>query len=301
MTITLNRPDKLNAFDDAMHAGFRSALRDARDRAVRAVVITGAGRGFCVGQDLASFAGRRDVGALLRETYHPNILALRALDKPVIAAVNGAAAGAGLSLAAACDVRIASEAATFLPAFVNVGLVPDSGGTYFLTRLIGPARAAEWMMSGRKLVAAEARDWGLVSMVVPAGELAERAAADAAAMAAMPTAALAMRRRQVVRLRGGRLRVSRETPSTIHRRVALAAGSADPRRPSGARTPARLPCRQGPRGHLAAVTGRVPRAPLRRPPAPVDGRSVPACELDVGDQPVECPNVCVVHSDLAPL
>jgi 2-(1,2-epoxy-1,2-dihydrophenyl)acetyl-CoA isomerase len=195
MTITLNRPDKLNAFDDAMHAGFRSALRDARDRAVRAVVITGAGRGFCVGQDLASFAGRRDVGALLRETYHPNILALRALEKPVIAAVNGAAAGAGLSLAAACDVRIASEAATFVPAFVNVGLVPDSGGTYFLTRLIGPARAAEWMMSGRKLVAAEARDWGLVSMVVPAGELAERAAADAAAMAAMPTAALAMHRR----------------------------------------------------------------------------------------------------------
>ena len=195
VTITLNRPDKLNAFDDAMHARFRSALRDARGADVRAVVLTGAGRGFCVGQDLASFSGGRDVGALLRETYHPNIRALRGLEKPVIAAVNGAAAGAGLSLAAACDVRIAAESATFVPAFVNVGLVPDSGGSYFLTHLIGPGRAAEWMMSGRKLDAAEALAWGLVSEVTAADELAARAAEQAAALAEMPTAAIAMHRR----------------------------------------------------------------------------------------------------------
>ena len=149
LTITLNRPEVLNAFDDAMHAGFRDALRTARDREVRAVVVTGAGRGFCVGQDLASFAGGRDVGSLLRDTYHPNVRALRALEKPVIAAVNGAAAGAGLSLAMACDIRIAADAASFVPAFVNVGLVPDSGGSHFLTRILGPARAAEWMLSGR--------------------------------------------------------------------------------------------------------------------------------------------------------
>jgi 2-(1,2-epoxy-1,2-dihydrophenyl)acetyl-CoA isomerase len=195
LTITLNRPDKLNAFDDAMHAGFRDALKAARDREVRAVVLTGAGRGFCVGQDLASFAGGRDVGSLLRDSYHPNIRALRALEKPVIAAVNGAAAGAGLSLATACDVRIAADSASFVPAFVNVGLVPDSGGSHFLTRILGPARAAEWMLSGRRLAADEALAWGLVSEVVPAADLPARAAEQAATLAAMATGAIAMHKR----------------------------------------------------------------------------------------------------------
>ncbi len=195
LTITLNRPDKLNAFDDAMHAGFRDALKAARDGDVRAVVLTGAGRGFCVGQDLASFTGGRDVGALLRGTYHPNIRALRTLEKPVLAAVNGAAAGAGLSLAMACDIRIAADAASFVPAFVNVGLVPDSGGSHFLTRILGPARAAEWMLSGRRLSADEALAWGLVSEVVPAADLPARAAEQAATLAAMATGAIAMHKR----------------------------------------------------------------------------------------------------------
>ena len=126
LTITLNRPDVLNAFNGAMHKALGAALKEARDPAVRAVVLTGAGRGFCVGQDLTEFRDAAgDIGDRLHSTYHPNVLAIRALEKPVIAAVNGAAAGAGMSFACACDLRIASDAAVFVPAFVNIGLVPD--------------------------------------------------------------------------------------------------------------------------------------------------------------------------------
>src|SRR5919201_7088454 len=157
LTITLNRPDVLNAFNASMHAALTAALKEARADDVRAVVITGAGRGFCVGQDLSEFRDQAgDIGGRLRGNYHPNITAIRALEKPVIAAVNGPAAGAGLSLACACDLRLASDQATFVPAFINVGLVPDSGGTFFVTRLVGPARAFEWLASGRRLSAAEA-------------------------------------------------------------------------------------------------------------------------------------------------
>jgi 2-(1,2-epoxy-1,2-dihydrophenyl)acetyl-CoA isomerase len=196
LTITLNRPDVLNAFDTAMHKAFAAALKEARDDAVRAVVITGAGRGFCVGQDLSEF--REDAGDIatrLRGNYHPNITAIRALEKPVIAAINGAAAGAGLSLACACDIRIASDQALFVPAFVNIGLVPDSGGTFFVTRLLGPARAFEWYGSGRRLAAAEAHAWGIVSEVVEPGALAPRAAGLAEELAALPTRAIGMTKR----------------------------------------------------------------------------------------------------------
>lgn len=195
LTITLNRPDVLNAFDDAMHAGLRDALEEARDGTVRAVVITGAGRGFCVGQDVSALTNAGAIDDLLRRTYHPNILALRGLDKPVIAAVNGASAGAGLSLAMACDVRIASRAAVFVPAFINIGLLPDSGGSHFLTRILGPARALEWMASGRRLAADEALAWGLVSELVDPDALHARAAELAATFAAMPTAAIALHKR----------------------------------------------------------------------------------------------------------
>src|SRR5215210_4459944 len=154
--MTLSRPDVLNAFNAAMHRALAGGLKEARDPEVRAVVITGAGRGFCVGQDLTEFREEPgDIGERLRAGYHPNVLAIRALEKPVIAAVNGAAAGAGLSFACACDVRIASDNATFVPAFINIGLVPDSGGSFFVTRILGPARAFEWMTSGRRLTAAE--------------------------------------------------------------------------------------------------------------------------------------------------
>jgi 2-(1,2-epoxy-1,2-dihydrophenyl)acetyl-CoA isomerase len=171
-------------------------LSDAQADDVRAVVITGAGRGFCVGQDLTEFReAPGDIGERLRGNYHPNILALRRLEKPVLAAVNGPAAGAGLSFACACDLRLAAASATFVPAFINIGLVPDSGGTYFVRRLLGTARAFEWMSSGRRLSAAEALDWGLVSEVVADEKLAERAAERAAELAAMPTRGIGLTKR----------------------------------------------------------------------------------------------------------
>jgi 2-(1,2-epoxy-1,2-dihydrophenyl)acetyl-CoA isomerase len=194
-TITFNRPEKMNAFTRAVHAGLREALKEARDPEVRAVVITGAGRAFNAGQDLTEFADTPDIGDALRGTYHPNVLAVRALEKPVIAAVNGAAAGAGLSLACLCDIRIAADGASFTPGFVRIGLIPDSGGSFFVARILGPARAFEWMSSGRKLPADEALAWGLVSEVVPADALPARAAELAAELAMLPTRAIAMNKR----------------------------------------------------------------------------------------------------------
>jgi len=196
LTITLNRPDVLNAFNADMHRALAAALKEARAPEVRAVLVTGAGRGFCVGQDLTEFReAPGDIGDRLRAGYHPTILALRSLEKPVLAAVNGPAAGAGLSLALACDLRLAADSASFVPAFVSIGLVPDSGGTFFTRRLLGYARAFEWLAMGRKLTAAEAHAWGLVSEVVEVDRLPERAAELAAELAALPTRAIGMTKR----------------------------------------------------------------------------------------------------------
>jgi len=196
LTITLNRPDVFNAFNRALHAALRRALEDASDPAVRAVVITGAGRGFCAGQDLREFSElERPLSEELEETYHPNIRLIRGLEKPVIAAVNGPAAGAGLSLASACDIRVASSAATFVPGFVGIGLVPDSGGSWFIHRLLGFARAFEWMSSNRRLDAEEALAWGLVSEVIPADGFEARVAELAATWAELPTLAVGMTKR----------------------------------------------------------------------------------------------------------
>ena len=194
-TITLNRPEVLNAFNRALHGALAAALKEARDPGVRAVVITGAGRGFSAGQDLTEFSETGDIRATLRETYHPNVLAIRALEKPVIAAVNGVCAGAGLSLACVCDIRLAADNALFVPGFVGIGLVPDAGGTFFLNRLLGASRAFEWMSSNRRLTAAEAHAWGLVSEVVEAGTLSGRAAELAALYAALPTRGIGMTKR----------------------------------------------------------------------------------------------------------
>jgi 2-(1,2-epoxy-1,2-dihydrophenyl)acetyl-CoA isomerase len=200
LTITLNRPDVLNAFDSAMHAAFKEAIGEAGDPDVRAVVLTGAGRGFCVGQDLNEFKeAAGDIGERLRSTYNPNVRALRGLEKPVIAAVNGPAAGAGLSLACACDLRLAAASASFVPAFVGIGLVPDTGATYFVARLLGYSRAFEWLCSGRALSAADAHAWGLVAEVVGDGRLPARAADLAATLAAQPTRAIGLTKRLLER------------------------------------------------------------------------------------------------------
>jgi 2-(1,2-epoxy-1,2-dihydrophenyl)acetyl-CoA isomerase len=192
LTITLNRPEVLNALNGAVHAGIHDGLQQAAgDPGVRAVIVTGAGRGFCVGQDLQEFqSGAGDIADNLRRNYHRNVLAIRALEKPVIAAVNGVAAGAGLSLALVCDVRIAADTASFVPAFIKIGIVPDSGGTWFMRRLLGAGRAFEWLTTGRSLSAEEAREWGVVSEVVPAEEFAARAHEVAELFAAMPTRAV---------------------------------------------------------------------------------------------------------------
>jgi 2-(1,2-epoxy-1,2-dihydrophenyl)acetyl-CoA isomerase len=196
MTITLNRPEVFNAFNAALHEALHAALEEAATPEVRAVVITGAGRGFCSGQDLKEF--REAPGSIrdrLEQTYHPNIRLIRALEKPVIAAVNGPCAGAGLSFAAACDIRIASDAATFVPGFIGIGLIPDSGGSWFIHRLLGFARAFEWMTSNRRLTAAEAHAWGIVSEVAEADEFAGRTSELAAFYAGLPTRAIGMTKR----------------------------------------------------------------------------------------------------------
>jgi 2-(1,2-epoxy-1,2-dihydrophenyl)acetyl-CoA isomerase len=196
LTITLNRPEVYNAFNSALHAALQDALQEAADSDVRAVVVTGAGKGFCAGQDIREFQALSDsIRDALERTYHPNIRAIRALEKPVLAAVNGAAAGAGLSLACACDVRIASDAATFVPGFVGIGLVPDSGGSWFVHRLLGFARAFEWMTTNRRLSAGEALNWGLVSEVVPAADFPDRLVEVAAQWAALPTRAVGLTKR----------------------------------------------------------------------------------------------------------
>jgi len=196
LTITLNRPDVYNAINRALHEGLAAALREAADPEIRAVVLTGAGRGFCSGQDLREFQSLPGgVREALEQTYHPNVRALRALEKPVVAAVNGPVAGAGISLACACDVRVGSSAATFVPGFIGIGLVPDAGSTWFLHRLLGFARAFEWMVSNRRLSAEEALTWGLLSEVVPEGDFAGRVEELASWYAALPTKGVAMTKR----------------------------------------------------------------------------------------------------------
>ena len=196
ITITLNRPEVFNAFNAPLHAALADALDEAAAPDVRAVVLTGAGKGFSAGQDLKEFGEMPEsIRDRLEGTYHPNVRRIRALEKPVIAAVNGACAGAGLSLAAACDLRIAADTATFVPGFIGIGLIPDAGGSWFVHRLLGFARAFEWMTSNRRLTAVEAHAWGLVSEVVEADALPARAAELAGFYAALPTKAIGMTKR----------------------------------------------------------------------------------------------------------
>jgi len=192
--LTLNRPDKLNALNPALLEALADAFGGIEAEAsVRAVLLTGAGRGFCAGADLTQNMGRdaRDVGALIDKHYNPMVWRMRALPLPVIAAVNGAAAGAGANLALAADLVIAAESANFTEAFIRIGLIPDAGGTYFLPRLIGDARARGMAMTGETITAAQAADWGLIWRCLPDSGFAEAALEFATGLAARPTQALA--------------------------------------------------------------------------------------------------------------
>jgi 2-(1,2-epoxy-1,2-dihydrophenyl)acetyl-CoA isomerase len=196
--VTLNRPDKLNALTATMSHELEKAFGEAsEDDTVRCIVLTGEGRGFCAGQDLTEFesaysAGDRpNIAEHLRSSYHRMIPVLVRTPKPVIAAVNGVAAGAGLSLALACDLRIASDEARFTQAFVKIGLIPDSGGSYLLPRTVGYPKALELSITGDLIDAREALDIGLVNRVVPAASFRDDAAGLANRLASMPTLAIA--------------------------------------------------------------------------------------------------------------
>ncbi len=190
LTLTLNRPDVLNAVDEQLSLELQEALKFAeREAGVRCVVLTGAGRGFCSGQDLRDRAGVGEVSYMdsLRRRYHPVIQRLATMEKPVIAAVNGVAAGAGCSLALACDLRIASERASFIEIFARVGLIPDSGSTYFLPRLVGLGKAFELAYLAESVDAQEALRLGLVNRVLPHDGLLEETMVLARRLAAGPT------------------------------------------------------------------------------------------------------------------
>jgi 2-(1,2-epoxy-1,2-dihydrophenyl)acetyl-CoA isomerase len=201
--ITLNRPERLNAWNQQFGDELRRAiLEDSADPAVRAVLITGAGRGFSSGADLkemleqgASGEERPDVGDMLRNRYHPIIVGIRELPKPVVAAVNGPAVGIGCSLALACDLIWAAESAVFGLAFVNIGLVPDGGSTFLVPAAAGKARALEMALLGEPVPASQAHDWGLINRVVPDGKLMDEAGSLARRLAAGPTLSYANSKR----------------------------------------------------------------------------------------------------------
>ncbi|NMP20950.1 enoyl-CoA hydratase/isomerase family protein [Sulfobacillus harzensis] len=200
-TVALNRPETLNALTDELLAELGEAVKQVeRDREVRVLVLTGRGRGFCSGQDLKSFQetpGERDIGAHLDRYYHPLIMKLHHLEKPTIAMVNGVVAGAGMSLALACDFRIAAEGARFSQAFVRIGLVPDSGSTYFLPRLIGVSRALEMALTGKMVDDRTALEWGLINQLVPRERLEEATYELARNLAAGPPVALDLIKRGI--------------------------------------------------------------------------------------------------------
>ncbi|WP_158937723.1 2-(1,2-epoxy-1,2-dihydrophenyl)acetyl-CoA isomerase PaaG [Burkholderia sp. S171] len=194
-TLTLNRPDKLNSFTRTMHEELSKALDQVEESNARALVITGAGRGFCAGQDLADLdftpGAMTNLGALIDRHFNPLVRRLQTLPLPVIAAVNGIAAGAGANLAMACDLIVAARSASFVQAFVKIGLVPDSGGTWLLPRRVGEARALGLALTGDKLGAEQAETWGLVWKVVDDEQLQSAALKLAAQLAQQPAKAIA--------------------------------------------------------------------------------------------------------------
>ena len=251
-TVTLDRPDARNALDAALKRELLAAIRAAgRDRAVRALILTGAGPAFCAGQDLreSSAPDAPPLSTVLRGTYNPLILAMRGLDKPIVAAVNGVAAGAGMALALACDLRIAADTASFVLAFGRVGLVPDSGTTWFLPRLVGPARAAELALIGDPLPAADAERWGLVNRVVPARRAGRRGPG---------------RRRAAGRRRATRDRPDQARAQPVARGGARGRSSRTRRRSRGSRDGPRTIARASPRSSTSVRRGSPGSSPARR-------------------------------------
>jgi 2-(1,2-epoxy-1,2-dihydrophenyl)acetyl-CoA isomerase len=197
--IQLNRPASFHSFIEQMNKEITHALKRAgKDENVRCVVLTGSGKAFCAGQDLKEvleLKDEMDYGKFLRERYNPMILQIQQLEKPVIAAVNGVAAGAGMSMALACDLRLASDKASFVNAFVNIGLVPDSGGCYFLPRIVGIGKALEIAFTGARISAQEAKDIGLVNQVFPDENFFDEVMAYAKKLASLPTRGIGLIKR----------------------------------------------------------------------------------------------------------
>ncbi|MBE1555309.1 enoyl-CoA hydratase-related protein [Sporosarcina limicola] len=196
--LTLNRPDKLNAFIAQMNREIKDAIRSAaQDDDVRCVVITGEGRAFCSGQDLSEVTEEMDHGQVLRDHYGPMIMQIRQCEKPIIAAINGVAAGAGFSLALACDFRLISERASLMNAFIHVGLIPDSGNLYYLSKLVGLAKAAELAILGEKVTAEQAVELGLALRAIEEDNWTKEVTAFSARLASMPTKAIGLIKRSL--------------------------------------------------------------------------------------------------------
>ncbi len=203
LRLTLNRPDRLNSFTDEMHGALRAALESARDDdSVRAIVLTGAGRGFCAGQDLGDRDPRKgdappDLGWTLSTFYNPLVRLIRSIEKPIICAVNGVAAGAGANIALACDIVFAARSAKFIQSFSKVGLIPDGGGSWSLPRLIGEARAKALALTAMPLPAETAEEWGLIWRAVDDALLLDEAMAMATQLAQGPTLGLGLTKRAI--------------------------------------------------------------------------------------------------------
>lgn len=233
LTLTLNRPDKLNAFNPEMHLALRAGLeRAAEDGKVRAVLLTGAGRGFCAGQDLGDRDPRKggpvpDLGATLDAYYNPTLRLIRAIEKPILCAVNGVAAGAGANVALACDIVLAARSAKFIQAFARIGLVPDAGGSWSLARILGEPRAKALALLAEPVTAEQAEAWGMIWRAVDDAALIDEARALAARLAAGPTRGLGLTKRAIQAAAGNSLDAQLDLERDLQREAGRTADYAE--------------------------------------------------------------------------